>query len=129
MLIADIDYTIQLLNKFKDQGFQISIDDFGTGYSSLSYIKRFPIDIIKIDRSFVRDLKEGCPEPILSSVISIARGIGADIIAEGVETTEQLFYLRNMGCDIIQGYFFSPPVAEEKFHAVTQEAGNKTYGF
>ena len=103
--------TIATLRKFKEMGAQISIDDFGTGYSSLMYLKTFPIDIIKIDRSFVKDMTvDPDDKTITQAIISMAHSLKLDVIAEGVETQEQLAILKSQGCDIIQGYLFSKPV-------------------
>ncbi len=103
--------TIELLTQIKEQKVQLSIDDFGTGYSSLSYLHRFPIDALKIDRSFVSTIdKEGKNSEIIKIIITLARALKIKAIAEGVETQEQLDYLKQLGCDEVQGYLFSPPV-------------------
>jgi EAL domain-containing protein (putative c-di-GMP-specific phosphodiesterase class I) len=92
-------------------GIKIALDDFGTGYSSLSYLKSFPIDVLKIDQSFIREMTlESKDARLASAIIEMGHSLGQKIIAEGVETEQQLEYLVNRGCDIIQGYFFSKPL-------------------
>ncbi len=104
----------ELLNRFKQQGFTVAVDDFGTGYSSLAYLKTFPIDRLKIDRSFVRDLvSDSSDREITSAVIALAHNLNMSVVAEGVENREQLEFLRQRGCDCVQGFFFSRPLAAE----------------
>jgi EAL domain-containing protein (putative c-di-GMP-specific phosphodiesterase class I) len=103
-----------LLLELKRLGLQLSIDDFGTGYSSLSYLHRFPFDILKIDRSFVSRLDSAAENiEIIQAIITLARNLGLEVVAEGIETAEQLAQLRRLGCDYGQGYFFSEPVPKE----------------
>jgi EAL domain-containing protein (putative c-di-GMP-specific phosphodiesterase class I) len=102
---------VPLLKQFKRMGFGLSIDDFGTGYSGLSNLKLFSIDTLKIDKSFVRDLMtNNDSRAIVSNTIALAKKINVKIIAEGVETREQLNFLIENGCDMIQGYYYSPPI-------------------
>jgi diguanylate cyclase (GGDEF)-like protein/PAS domain S-box-containing protein len=116
LVMADVDRAICILRELKALGVKLSIDDFGTGYSSLSYLKRFPIDVLKIDRSFVNDITiDPDDAAIVVSIISLAHSLRLQVIAEGVETEPQLAYLRQHGCDQMQGYFFSRPVAADLF--------------
>jgi EAL domain-containing protein (putative c-di-GMP-specific phosphodiesterase class I) len=104
--------TVEVLQALRELGVSIAIDDFGTGYSSLNYLKRFPITAVKIDRAFVRDLATSDGDAaIVSAVVGIARALKLRVIAEGVETEEQLSFLRRRNCDAAQGYLFSRPVA------------------
>jgi EAL domain-containing protein (putative c-di-GMP-specific phosphodiesterase class I) len=99
------------LRRLRDKGILIFLDDFGTGYSSLTYLKRLPLDVVKIDKSFVNDLNSGaCEEVIAEAVINIAHSMNLSVIAEGIETEEQLEFLKQKDCDIAQGYLFSRPV-------------------
>ncbi|PYQ50867.1 MAG: diguanylate cyclase [Acidobacteria bacterium] len=111
--------SLEILTGLKQMGVRISIDDFGTGYSSLSYLKEFPIDTVKIDQSFVRDLSQGSNDgAIVSAVISMARALKLHVVAEGVETEEQLAILRREHCETIQGFLCSRPLPAEEFEAV-----------
>ena len=115
-VMEDADRVIKVLRELKDTGAMISIDDFGTGYSSLSYLKKFAIDKLKIDQSFVRELtRDPDDAAIVVAVITMAHSLGLNVIAEGVGTEGQLEYLRNHGCDEMQGYFFSRPVPVDDF--------------
>jgi len=107
---------IEVFRRFKDMDLQIAIDDFGTGYSSLAYLKRFPVDTIKIDRSFVRGVPGDHEDvAIVTGVIAMARGLGLKVVAEGVESQDQLAFLRERGCDYIQGFHLSEPLPAEEF--------------
>ncbi|MEK6375610.1 MAG: EAL domain-containing protein [Acidobacteriota bacterium] len=110
--------SLAIMNRLKEMGIRISIDDFGTEYSSLSYLKRFPIDTVKIDQNFLRDLGTGSTGgPIISAVISMARALKLNVIAEGVENEEQLAFLRRENCEAIQGFFCSAPLPAAEFEA------------
>jgi EAL domain-containing protein (putative c-di-GMP-specific phosphodiesterase class I) len=103
--------TLAVLRGLKDLGVGIAIDDFGTGYSSLSYLTTFPIDTLKVDRSFVHTLGKGRgSEEVAAAVIALAVSLAIGVIAEGVETLEQWRWLEGLGCDRFQGYLFSPPL-------------------
>ncbi len=116
----------QVLRQFKDIGVQINLDDFGMGYSSLNHLKRFPLDKIKIDRSFVRDmLTNQSDASIVSTIISLAHHLGLKVIAEGVENCDQSEYLIKQRCDEVQGYFYSPPITELEFRKMLSDSQNK----
>jgi diguanylate cyclase (GGDEF)-like protein/PAS domain S-box-containing protein len=116
--MKEIETTIRTLQEIKQMGVLIAIDDFGTGYSSLSYLKRFPIDKLKVDRSFVRDITANPDDAaIVRTVIGMGHGLRLKVIAEGVETAEQLAFLRECQCDEIQGYYFSTPLSVQEFAA------------
>ncbi|MFH1493906.1 MAG: EAL domain-containing protein [Pseudomonadota bacterium] len=114
--------TEQTLGALRDMGVRLSIDDFGTGYSSLSYLKRFPINKLKLDQSFVRDIISDPDDAAISmAIIALAHGMKLEVIAEGVETESQLSFLRSHGCDAIQGYFFSRPVTPDRMEQMLRE--------
>ena len=116
LFMSDVTPAVELLHRMKSLGVNLSIDDFGTGYSSLSYLSRFPIDVLKIDRSFVADITHDANDAaIVTSIIALAHNLKLAVIAEGVETAEQLDYLRSHGCDEMQGYYFSKPLAAADF--------------
>ncbi len=116
MVMRDAERAVKLLQALRDTGVRLAIDDFGTGYSSLAYLKRFPIDCVKIDRSFIRDLPEDRDDAsITRSIIAMAHNMKLDVVAEGVETTEQLDFLHAYGCDEIQGFLFSEPLSADAF--------------
>jgi diguanylate cyclase (GGDEF)-like protein/PAS domain S-box-containing protein len=111
LLMSNEDLMFSVLQELKEMGLNLAIDDFGTGYSSLSYLKQFPVNKLKIDRSFIRDLSiDSDDAAITSAIISMAKGLSLKVIAEGVETEEQMAFLRDHQCDEIQGYFFSKPI-------------------
>ena len=111
-VLDEVDTAIATLNALRDIGVRLAIDDFGTGYSSLSYLRRLPVDIVKIDRSFTGELGvDGANLTIVAGIIGLARGLGLEVIAEGIETPRQLEVLRELGCTFGQGYLFAAPVA------------------
>ncbi|MFK8018711.1 MAG: EAL domain-containing protein [Pseudomonadales bacterium] len=121
-LIEDVDHSIETLAQLKNIGISIALDDFGTGYSSLSYLKKFWLDVLKIDQSFIRDLlTEPQDAAIVESTINLAHRLGMTVVAEGVEEIEHLQWLTERGCDATQGYYFSPPLNPEKFEAWLSE--------
>jgi EAL domain-containing protein (putative c-di-GMP-specific phosphodiesterase class I) len=124
LVMDDVEDAIGILRRLKGLGVKLSIDDFGTGYSSLAYLKRFPIDVLKIDQSFVRDITVDPDDAaIVTSIISLAHNLKLLVIAEGVETAEQLAYLARHGCSQMQGYHFSPPVTAEAFESMLRQGG------
>jgi len=114
LVMTDVERSIDILRGLKALGVQLSIDDFGTGYSSLSYLKRFPIDVLKIDQSFVRDIEKSDDAAIVKAIISMAHSLGMHVIAEGVETEAQCKFLRHNQCDEIQGFLFSRGLPKEE---------------
>jgi len=119
MVMQDPDQTILILRQLKELGVFLSLDDFGTGYSSLSHLRRFPIDVLKVDQSFVRDVTTNKDDAaIAASIIALAHSLQLSVIAEGVETQPQLHYLAEQRCDVIQGYYFSRPIPSADFAAL-----------
>jgi diguanylate cyclase (GGDEF)-like protein len=119
--MQNAELSISTLNDLKKLGVRLSMDDFGTGYSSLNYLKRFPIDRIKIDQSFVRDVtRESDDAAIAAAIIAMAHSLQLTVVAEGVETTAQLEFLRAQRCDEMQGYLFSPPLPAEDFQRLLE---------
>ncbi len=124
VLVQDPEHVVRVMEQLKELGVGLSLDDFGTGYSSLSYLKRFPLDRIKIDRSFIRDLER---DPNDAAIVRMVIGIGAElehrVVAEGVETPEQLAFLKQHGCGDYQGYYFSPPLPAEQIPPLLASKG------
>ena len=119
VLIYDVDDTLKKLQTLKELGVRIAVDDFGTGYSSLSYLKRFPLNVLKIDKSFIDTVTtDSSDSVIVQTIIMLAKGLEISVIAEGVETEQQLDFLRLRECDAFQGYFCSPPVPNAAFLAL-----------
>jgi diguanylate cyclase (GGDEF)-like protein/PAS domain S-box-containing protein len=128
LIISNLDYIIDKMLKMKKHGFRFSVDDFGTGYSSLAYLKELPINRLKIDRSFIRDITEDRNDAtIVETIISMSHHLGLEVVAEGVETQEQHYFLSQHACDIFQGYYFSKGLEAEAFIELdvlhTKEAG------
>ncbi|NOQ79164.1 MAG: EAL domain-containing protein, partial [Gammaproteobacteria bacterium] len=115
LLLQESTTVLELLTLISNLGVKIALDDFGTGYSSLAYLKKFPIDIVKIDQSFVRDINSDAEDAILvKTIIAMANGLNMDMIAEGVETSEQKAFLEVEECHLIQGYYFSKPLQDNE---------------
>jgi diguanylate cyclase (GGDEF)-like protein/PAS domain S-box-containing protein len=111
LMMADVEQAVATLADLKRLGVHVSVDDFGTGYSSLYYLKRFPIDVLKIDRSFVRDIEDDADDAaIVAAIISLAHSLGLAVVAEGVEEPSQMIYLAHCGCDMVQGHMISVPM-------------------
>ncbi|MCK5426002.1 MAG: EAL domain-containing protein, partial [Emcibacter sp.] len=116
MVIGDTDAVAAKLEIFSSLGISLAIDDFGTGYSSLAYLKRFPVHQLKIDQSFIRDIADDHDDAaITDAIIRLGHSLGLSVVAEGVETQEQAQILRQKGCDVLQGYFFSKPIPADEF--------------
>lgn len=115
-LTHNVDETVKIMNRLRERGITISIDDFGTGYSSLNYLKRFPVDVLKIDKSFIDDMvKRREDAAIVATIIGIAHHMHMKVVAEGVETAEQMKLLMEGNCEEIQGFYFSRPLPPEEF--------------
>lgn len=115
-LMKDSEAVVSVLNEFREMGVHVSVDDFGTGYSSLNYLTRFPVDVVKIDRSLVTDITTNPDSAaVAGAVVAMAHSLKLTVCAEGVETIEQLEFLRKLQCDEMQGYFISPPVSAQQF--------------
>ena len=120
VLMENVNANIALLHKIQAAGIHLSIDDFGTGYSSMAYLKRFPIDQLKIDRSFVNDVP-GDGAAIAKAIIAMAHSLNLSVVAEGVETEEQVAFLSDAGCDVMQGYYFARPMPAEQLEGLLRE--------
>ncbi|MBM9606564.1 EAL domain-containing protein [Desulfopila inferna] len=122
LLLQDSSKYLNILNSLDNYGISLALDDFGTGYSSLSYLRRFPLQVLKIDRSFIRDLhKNTNNRTLVEAIIAMAHSLKLEIVAEGVENIEQFDFLQQRDIQMIQGYLFSPPVPAEKFRTLLQD--------
>lgn len=127
LIMNDAERTIEMLNRLKRLGIKISLDDFGTGHSSLSYLKTLPLDVLKIDRAFVRNIANDPTDvAIVKTIVTLAQNLNLRTIVEGVETVEQLHLLSDLGCRDIQGYYFSKPVPADSFEILLNEQ-SKTF--
>ena len=123
MMMSDVEHAMVTLNNLRRIGVKLSIDDFGTGYSSLSYLRRFPIDQLKVDRSFVVEMTESADAAaIVAAIVSLGRNLALEVVAEGVETCEQADRLRELGCHVLQGYYFSRPVPAQNIPSLLRNA-------
>ena len=123
-LMSDVQSSIKLLSDIRNLGIQISVDDFGTGYSSLSYLQRFPINTLKIDRSFIKnvhDRRTSDNASIVTAIMALSHSLRLNVVAEGVETARELSYLHALGCKTIQGFLFSKPLSEQEFTELLQD--------
>ncbi|WP_189011636.1 EAL domain-containing protein, partial [Deinococcus malanensis] len=117
VVMNDVEESVSRMTSFRDLGVSIAVDDFGTGYSSLSYLPRLPLNVLKIDRAFVRDLHCSSPTfPVAKAIISLAQSLGLMTIAEGIETGVELAVLRELACDVGQGYLFARPLPASEMH-------------
>jgi EAL domain-containing protein (putative c-di-GMP-specific phosphodiesterase class I) len=125
LLLEDMDCALHTLQSLRTLGVHISVDDFGTGHSSLTYLKHLPFDCIKIDRSFIHDIPGDAKKDlaITKAIIALGHSLNLKVIAEGVETIEQLSYLQKHGCDLVQGYLISKPLSESRIKQWWEEKG------
>ncbi|MEM7257780.1 MAG: GGDEF domain-containing phosphodiesterase, partial [Pseudomonadota bacterium] len=122
MVMENAESNIELLHNLKNLGVRLSIDDFGTGYSSLSYLQRLPLDELKIDRSFIKEVQtEQTKSPIISAMISLAHDLGMTVVAEGIETDIQLNHMKLLQCEVYQGYLCSKPIVAKAFSELLQQ--------
>jgi diguanylate cyclase (GGDEF)-like protein/PAS domain S-box-containing protein len=126
MLMEDISHAQDFLNQLRSLGVRLALDDFGTGYSSLSYLKRLPINTLKIDRSFVNEARTGESSPIVEAIMAMSESLQLSVVAEGVETKEQLEYLKNLGCDYAQGYIISRALPSSEILPLIQHSNLQT---
>jgi len=123
LVLENVEHVIRTMHVLKDWGIGFSLDDFGTGYSSLAYLKSFPLDVLKIDKSFVDDIPFHQDDmEIAAAIVAMGHTLGFKVLAEGVETAEQLAFLQGKGCDLYQGYLTSPPLPPEAFAKLVRGA-------
>ncbi|MBF0182228.1 MAG: EAL domain-containing protein [Magnetococcales bacterium] len=122
MLMGNVEESVAIMKRLRELGISLAMDDFGTGYSSLNYLKTFPVNTLKIDQSFVRELRaDSSDASIVMAIIGLARALHLKVVAEGVENVHQLEFLRENGCDLIQGYYLARPMPGEEFHRFVRE--------
>lgn len=116
LLLASGEEVLSKIHRIRDLGAKIAVDDFGTGYASLSYLKHFPVDVLKIDRSFVANVLDNAEDArLVEAIIALGHSLGMQVVGEGIETAEQMTFLAERGCDLVQGYRFSPPLTADRF--------------
>ena len=124
VVMRDLDESARQMDRLRALGVSISIDDFGTGYSSLSYLWRLPIDTLKIDRSFLEEIdRDANTIPLVRAIVTLAHGLGLKVVAEGIETRHQLEALRDVGCDLFQGFLLGEPLPAEATERLLVQAG------
>jgi EAL domain-containing protein (putative c-di-GMP-specific phosphodiesterase class I) len=122
MIMHNAERAVRILTEIKALGVRLAIDDFGTGYSSLAQLKRFPIDTLKVDRSFIRDIPRDAEDrAITEAIIAMGKTLSPTVVAEGVETSEQKDFLRQHACDEMQGYYFRTPIPPDEFAALLRK--------
>jgi EAL domain-containing protein (putative c-di-GMP-specific phosphodiesterase class I) len=122
MIMHNAERAVKVLTAIKALGVRLAIDDFGTGYSSLAHLKRFPIDTLKVDRSFIREIPQDAEDrAIAEAIIAMGKTLSLTVVAEGVETPEQQAFLSERACDEMQGYYFSTPIPASDFAALFRE--------
>ena len=122
MVIQNTERAGRILAAIKKMGVRLAIDDFGVGYSSLTHLKRFPIDTLKVDRSFIHDLPQDAEDKaICQAIIAMGKSLNLTVVAEGVETLDQQTFLQDNNCDEMQGFFFSKPISSDQFAALLRE--------
>jgi len=118
-VMTDLEAAVETLGKLRQLGFRIALDDFGTGYSSLTYLKKLPMDTVKMDRRFIKNIEnDDADKAIIEAVIQMASSLKKHVVAEGIETTSQLEFLRKVGCGFGQGFLFSKPVTAREFEGM-----------
>ncbi len=118
LMVQKTDTTLSLLERIKGLGVRFAMDDFGTGYSSLSYLKQLPLDVVKIDQGFIHHIAHDQNDAaIVSAILAMTRHLGLTVVAEGVETREQVDFLKDHGCQEVQGYYYGPPISASDFAA------------
>jgi EAL domain-containing protein (putative c-di-GMP-specific phosphodiesterase class I) len=118
--MMDLEHSKKALLKLTELGFLIAMDDFGTGYSSLNYLQKLPFDVLKIDKSFLKEIMDKKETLIYKTVIELAHSMGLMVVAEGVETLEQVEFIKDCKCDIGQGYYYYKPQTPEEFEKILQ---------
>ena len=127
VLMSDIRSVMRALHALREEGFSVAVDDFGTGYSSLRYLQRFPVDVLKIDSSFVHDVERNADSrAICTAIIAMARSLGLKVVGEGVERKWQLEFLKRQACDAVQGFLLSKPLSPDDFAGLLNRGSRRT---